>query len=169
MMSPIFMNWVNNEKPEGGPIKGSHLVLSIAFKVFICASPTSYSYSPTLSAFVARICLPREGRVSKWVIGKTNNMLSAIFFPIFFLWMGYVADFRNFEPGKLGTWLRLLISIAIVGKVVGIHICAMLLGFHWPESIAIGLLLTVKDHFHIYLAMKVVRPHCNDFVPLIEL
>jgi len=155
--APVFMKWVDNENPEGKPMKGSHLVLSLAFMVMICASSILYNYNPILSAFITGICFPREGRVSKWVISKINYMLTMIFFPIFFLWMGYAADFRNFHPGALETWLRLFISIiiAMVGKVAGTVVSGVILGFHWPESVAIGLLLATKGHLHIYMAIKV--------------
>ncbi|CAL0304363.1 unnamed protein product [Lupinus luteus] len=158
LVSPIFMSWINNENPEGKPMKGSHLVLSLAFMVLMCASSTLYQYSPILSAFLTGICLPREGRVSKWIIRKINYILTTIFFPIFFLWMGYAADFRMLQPGSLETWTRLLflIGVVAVGKVVGTVVYGAMLGFHWPESVAIGLLLTTKGHFHLYLAIKVI-------------
>ncbi|BFG20252.1 hypothetical protein CerSpe_065260 [Prunus speciosa] len=122
-VSPFFMNWVNNENPQGKPIKGTFL--------------------------------PREGRVSKWVVGKINYLLTTIFYPIFFFWMGYEAVFKDFQPGQFGTWGRLFVvfAIATIGKVTGTVISGKLLGFNWPESVALGLLLTTKGHFHIYLAI----------------
>ncbi|KAK7404251.1 hypothetical protein VNO78_04981 [Psophocarpus tetragonolobus] len=157
VVSPVFMEWVNNENPEGKPMKGSHLVLSIAFMVMICASSTLYDYSPVLSAFMTGICFPREGRVSKWVITKINYLLSALFFPIFFLWMGYAADLSFIDPADVRNWIRLFAPFLIVslGKVIGTLFVGALLGFHWPESIAIGLLLITKGHFQLYMAIKV--------------
>ncbi|KAK4803037.1 hypothetical protein SAY86_001240 [Trapa natans] len=154
-ISPFFLNWVNNENPEGKPLKGSHLILSVAFMAVLCSCSTLSGYSPILSAFMAGIFLPREGRVSKWALGKINYFLSTIFYPIFFFWMGYEADFRGFEPGHLLTWGRLfvLLLITIAGKLAGIIISGAILGFNWPESIMIGLLLTVKGHFHIFMAV----------------
>ncbi|KAI4333110.1 hypothetical protein L6164_017957 [Bauhinia variegata] len=159
IISPIFMNWVNNENPEGRPMKGSHLVLSVAFMVLICVPSSSYGYSPILSAFMAGICLPREGRVSKWVISKINYLLTTIFFPFFFMWMGYAAHISDFESGQLMTWARLLllVGIAKVGKVAGTIVSGSMLGIHLPETVAIGLLLTTKGHFHIYLAIRVMN------------
>ncbi|XP_027356770.1 cation/H(+) antiporter 28 [Abrus precatorius] len=157
-VSPVFMSWVNNENPEGKPMKGSHLVLSIAFMVIICVFSTVFNYSPILSAFMTGICFPREGRVSKWVINKINYLLTTLFFPIFFLWMGYAADFARFRPGSSITWMRLFLPVLIVmvGKVAGTLVSGAVFGFQWPESIAIGLLLTTKGHFHIYMAVKVI-------------
>ncbi|XP_058729481.1 cation/H(+) antiporter 28 [Vicia villosa] len=157
-VSPVFMKWVDNENPEGKPMKGSHLVLSIAFMVISCASSILYNYSPVLSAFITGICFPREGRVSKWVISKINYLLTTIFFPIFFLWMGNAADFRQFQIRDTWIWVKLFgpILIVTVGKVAGTVVSGIMLGFHWPESVAIGLLLTTKGHFHIYMAIKVM-------------
>ncbi|XP_024025935.1 cation/H(+) antiporter 28 [Morus notabilis] len=154
-LSPIFINWVNNENPEGKPMKGSHLVLSVAFMILICCCSPVYGYNPILSAFMAGIFLPREGRVSRWVVSKINYLLSTIFYPIFFFWMGYEANLGEFELGSLMTWARLfvLFGIATIGKVSGTVISGAMLGFNWPESVALGLLLTAKGHFHIYLAI----------------
>ncbi|KAF5469738.1 hypothetical protein F2P56_010303 [Juglans regia] len=154
-VSPIIMNWVNNENPEGKPMKGSHLVLSLAFMGLVCCCSPAYGYSPILSAFMAGIFLPSEGRVSKWVINKVNYLLTTIFYPIFFIWMGFEADFREFQPGQIGTWTRLVLLFVITtaGKVTGTVISGVMLGFHWPESVALGLLLSTKGHYQIYLAI----------------
>ncbi|XP_023004460.1 cation/H(+) antiporter 28-like [Cucurbita maxima] len=154
-VSPVFMNWVNNENPEGKPMKGPHLVLAVAFMAFLCSCPTILGYNPILSAFLAGTFLPREGRVSRWAIGKINYLLSTVFYPIFFFWMGAESKWSDFEPGQIMTWVRLILLfvIATVGKVVGTVIAGAILGFHWPESVALGLLLTMKGHFHIYLAI----------------
>lgn len=154
-VSPIFMNWVNNENPEGKPMKGSHLVLSVAFITLICCCSPIYGYSPILSAFMAGIFLPREGRVSKWVISKVNYLLTTIFYPIFFFWMGYEARLGDLELGHFMTWARLFVlyTIATLGKVAGTVISGAMLGFNWPESFALGMLLTTKGHYQIYLAI----------------
>ncbi|KOM51254.1 hypothetical protein LR48_Vigan08g208100 [Vigna angularis] len=167
MVSPVFMAWVNNENPEGRPMKGSHLVLSVAFMALICSPSTLYDFSPVLSAFMTGICLPRDGRVSKWIISKINYILSTIFFPIFFLWMGNAANVTQFRPGDPTTWLRFFIPILIVvtGKIVGTLISGAILGFNWRESILIGLLLITKGHFQIYMAIKVASVFLITCIP----
>ncbi|KAJ4711605.1 Cation/H(+) antiporter like [Melia azedarach] len=153
-ISPVFMNWINNENPEGKAMKGTHLVLSLAFMVFVCSCATWYGFHPILSAFMAGICFPSEGRMSKWTVGKVNYLLSTVYYPIFFFWMGYHAKLHTFEAGNPGTWARLfsLLVITSIGKVAGTVLCGAMLGFHWPESVALGLLLTAKGHFYIFMA-----------------
>ncbi|KAL5762692.1 hypothetical protein ACOSP7_018956 [Xanthoceras sorbifolium] len=154
-VSPFIMNWINNENPEGKALKGTHLVLSLAYMVFVCSCSTWYGYNPILSAFMAGIFFPCEGRISKWTVGKINYFLNTIYYPIFLLWVGFVADLSHFEVANLESWARLflLLVISTVGKVAGTVIGGVMLGFHWPESVALGLLLTAKGHFHIYLAV----------------
>ncbi|KAK6155965.1 hypothetical protein DH2020_010213 [Rehmannia glutinosa] len=155
-LTPVIMNWVNRENPEGKPMKCSHLILAVAYVVVVCSfSPIWSGYDKVLSAFLAGVFMPREGRLAKMMISKVNYFFSAIFYPLFFFWVGTEAQLTHFEGGKLGTWgkLFLLFLIATAGKVVGSCVSGIMLGFHWQDSIASGLLLNIKGHFHVYLAI----------------
>ncbi|KAL3640585.1 hypothetical protein CASFOL_015553 [Castilleja foliolosa] len=130
-LTPLIMNWVNRENPEGKPMKCSHLILTVAYVGLVFSfSPLFVGYCKVLSAFLAGVFMPREGRIAKMMISK-------------------------FEGGKLGAWGKLffLFFIATVGKVVGSCVSGVILGFHWQDSIATGLLLNFKGHFHVYLAI----------------
>ncbi|MBA0610061.1 hypothetical protein Godav_010958 [Gossypium davidsonii] len=158
-VSPFFFNWINNENPEGKALKGSHLVLSMAFMAVICSCATWFGYNPFFSAFLAGLFLPTEGRISKWAISKINYLLSLLFYPLLFFWVGLKIDFSDFQGGQIGTWGRFFVLIFIVvgGKVFGTICGGVLLGFRWPELAAIGMLLTAKGHFHVYLAVHAFR------------
>ncbi|KAL4310550.1 hypothetical protein GQ457_01G052300 [Hibiscus cannabinus] len=163
-ISPVFMNWINNENPEGKPLKGSHLVLSMAYMAFICSWAPWFGYNSVLSAFMGGLFLPSEGRISKWTISKFNNSLSILFYPVFFFWVGLKLDISSFEAGSMGTWGRLfcLLVIITIGKVGGTLICGLTLGYNRPELVAVGLLLTAKGHFHVYLAVDALRKGAID-------
>ncbi|PPD91552.1 hypothetical protein GOBAR_DD11490 [Gossypium barbadense] len=158
-ISPVFMNWINQSNPEGKPLKGSHLVLSMAFMTVICSLAPWMGYNSCLSAFMGGLFLPSEGRISKWTISRINNLLSTLFYPLFFFWVGLRVDISSFAVGNIGTWVRLfcLILIATIGKVGGTLICGLTLGYHRPELVAVGLLLTAKGHFHVYFAVDALR------------
>ncbi|KAL6337892.1 hypothetical protein AAG906_002357 [Vitis piasezkii] len=156
VISPILMIWVNHENPAGKSLKGSHMVLSVAFVAISCGcSAVKGKYSPMMSAFITGIALPREGRLSKMMISKLNYFLKCIFYPIFFVWVGLGVDFQMFNPGNPWTWARMIFIfvIATLGKVVGTFLSGLMLGFNLPESVALGLLLNVKGHFHMFLAL----------------
>ncbi|KAM7260025.1 hypothetical protein ACFE04_015766 [Oxalis oulophora] len=154
-VSPFLMNWVNSENPEGKTIKGSYLVLSLAFMVGICSCAPVYSYDPMLSSFLGGLFLPPGGRISKWTVSKLNYALSTMFYPTFFFWVGFHASILDYELNHWMTYVRflLLIVMMIAVKVVGTVIAGVFMGFHWQESVALGSLLTAKGHFHVYLAM----------------
>ncbi|XP_075486158.1 cation/H(+) antiporter 28-like [Primulina tabacum] len=155
-LTPLIMNWVNRENPDGKPMKGSHLVLAVAYVVMVCCfSPILADYNSALSAFLAGVFMPREGRIAKMMISKVNYFFSAIFNPLFFFWVGMEAQLSQFGAAHIGTWAKLffLFLIATAGKVIGSWVSGVMLGFRWQDSIAIGLLLTIKGHFHVYLAI----------------
>ncbi|VFQ88868.1 unnamed protein product [Cuscuta campestris] len=92
---PLVMNWVNHENPEGKSMKGSHLVVAIAFVL------------------------------------------------------------HQFGASHWQTWVNIVVLflISTVGKVLGCLVSGVILGFNWPESVAIGLLLNIKGHFQVFLAI----------------
>lgn len=155
-LTPVIMNWVNRENPEGKPMKGSHLILAVAYMVMVCSfSPIFGNYNKVLSAFFAGLAMPREGRISKMAISKVNYFFAAIFYPLFFFWVGTEAQLVQFEITRLRTWAKLfsVFGIATVGKVLGSWLAGIMMGFHWQDSVATGLLLNIKGHFHVYLAI----------------
>ena len=157
---PIILSWVNSANPHGKTFKGSHLVLSVAFTVSIgCISPLM-GFSPVLSAFVTGVFLPREGRVSQFVVNKVNYFLTFVFYPYFAFWVRLEAQFGRFKFKMLGSWARLfgLFAVGTVGKIIGALISGLIFKFQWSDSIILALLLNVKGQLHIYLtiiAMKV--------------
>ncbi|RZC57332.1 hypothetical protein C5167_004636 [Papaver somniferum] len=152
---PIFVNWVNARNPIGKPMRGSDLVLFVATMMILCnAGPTMVGYSPTMASFLIGLAFPRKGRLSKMMITKINQILNLIMFPLFFIWVGALANFGEVKPDESFVWVKLLFLFAIVtiGKVFGALLAAMLLGFPWHVAVAIGFFLNVKGHFHIYVA-----------------
>ncbi|KAL2923328.1 Cation/H(+) antiporter 28 [Bienertia sinuspersici] len=156
---PIILSWVNAANPHGKTFKGSHLVLSVAFAVCIgCISPLM-GFSPVLSAFVTGVFLPREGRISQFIVNKVNHFLAFVFYPYFFVWVGLEAQFNQFEIRTLGSWARLFgfFAVGTVGKIIGALSSGFFFDFHWPESIMLALLLNVKGHLHIYLTIIAMK------------
>ncbi|XP_074269636.1 cation/H(+) antiporter 28 [Silene latifolia] len=159
IVGPIILGWVNGANPHGKTFKGSHLVLSVAFAVCIgCISPF-FGFSPVLSAFVTGVFLPREGRISQFLVTKVNHFLTFMFYPFFFVWVGLEAEFGKFQFRWLGSWARLFgfFGVGTVGKIIGAVITGLIFEFHWPESISLALLLNVKGHLHLYLTIIAMK------------
>lgn len=156
LVAPVIMRWVNRANPEGKPMTGSHLVLALASIIGIASiAPLYAKYSGLLSAFLAGLFMPKEGRISKMLINQVKYLFTSIFYPIFFFWVGMEANLSKFGAGRWRTWKNLicLFFITLIGKVVGSVVSGVMLGFHWRESIEIGLLLSLKGQLHVYLAI----------------
>ncbi|XP_052622900.1 cation/H(+) antiporter 28 [Lactuca sativa] len=153
---PFLMTWVDSHNPQGKLMKGPHLIVSIASLVFVCSlSPWIAHFNMMLSTFLAGIVMPRDGRLSKLLTGKVKYFFGLLFFPVFMVWVGFQVDFSEFESHNLFTWasIAFLFAIIVGGKVFGSIISGIMLGFHWQDSVAVGLLLGIKGHFHIFMTL----------------
>ncbi|KAL9663205.1 hypothetical protein QQ045_028044 [Rhodiola kirilowii] len=153
-VGPLILNWVNSENPEGKDMKGPHLVLFLAFVCSVCVMTASIGYSPLMSVFITGLCLPRHGRMSRMMIGKVNYMMMHVFYPVFFIWLGLVTNFKRLEANRKLRSLYQLCALCVLqpaGKVIGAVASGLFLGFHWEDSTSIGLLLSLKGYFHLYI------------------
>ncbi|XP_024984094.1 cation/H(+) antiporter 28 [Cynara cardunculus var. scolymus] len=153
---PFLMAWVDSHNPQGKLMKGSHLIVSLASIVLVCSlAPWITRFNMMLSSFLAGVVMPREGRIPKMLIGKVKYFFGILFFPAFMFWVGFQVEFSEFEGRRLITWASIffLFLIIVAGKVFGSVISGVLLGFHWQDSVAIGLLLSIKGHFHIFMVL----------------
>ncbi|KAI7757270.1 hypothetical protein M8C21_019181 [Ambrosia artemisiifolia] len=163
---PLLMRWVDSNNPPGKLMKGSHLIVACASLVLVCSlSPLIARFNMMLSVFLAGIVMPRDGRLSKLLIGKVKYFFGLLFFPAFMFWVGFEVDFSGFDGGNILTWVSILALFftILVGKVVGCLVSGAMLGFHWQDSVASGLLLSIKGHFHIFMA--ILAKHRNIISP----
>uniref|UniRef100_A0A7N0T6B6 Cation/H+ exchanger domain-containing protein n=1 Tax=Kalanchoe fedtschenkoi TaxID=63787 RepID=A0A7N0T6B6_KALFE len=153
-LGPVVLNWVNSENPEGKDVKGPHLVLFLAFIWLACSVTTSVGYTGTLSVFITGACLPRHGRMSKALVVRINYVMIHFFYPLFFIWLGIITNYKLFELRRLPWALVqfcIMCTIGAVGKLVGALVCGIFLGFHWKDSVRIGLLLAIKGYFQLFM------------------
>lgn len=153
---PPFANWMHSRNPEGKPMKGSDLVLFATAMLLVCSvAPLTFGYSPTMTAFLVGLSFPKKGRLTNILVGKFNQIMRLIVFPIYFCWVGSCAKFENLKHENVNyLFLKFffLYVMVMIGKVSGAILSGILLGFNWPVAIAIGLFLNVKGHFHIFIA-----------------
>ncbi|XP_021745691.1 cation/H(+) antiporter 28-like [Chenopodium quinoa] len=163
---PLIFSWVNNANPYGKPLKGSHLVLSVAFAVCLgCISPLT-GFSPVLSAFITGVFLPRQGRISQFIVSKVNYLLTFVFYPYFFVWVGSEAQFDRFQIRTLSSWAKLFgfFVVGTIGKITGALLSGFLSGIQWRDSIMLASLLNVKGHLHIYVAIIAMKLFKKNYI-----
>ncbi|XP_043692757.1 cation/H(+) antiporter 28 [Telopea speciosissima] len=169
LLNPV-VDWINDRNPHGKPMNNSHLVVALTLMGLVCAWGPLQFVSPSASAFLTGLAIPREGRVPKMMINKINYFLNALVFPIYFCWVGMQIDFKGFAYKQ--TWMGLLLILAITtcGRVLGTLVCGGQSGLNWVASVGLGLLLSIKGHFYIYSIVSAVERHTlshEDFVVMI--
>ncbi|KAK1263638.1 Cation/H(+) antiporter 28 [Acorus gramineus] len=168
---PRAVKWIEDRNPAGKPLKGSHLALSCALIAvpFVLVRLTGFDLM--VASFVVGLALPRDGRVSRLLIAKVNYLLSSLCFPLYLCHVGMNAKLRSLagpfmEVGGKGAmrevpgsvWrapmkFALLGAVGVVAKGSGPIFASLFSGLHVSEATAVGLLLMVCGHYHLFLAL----------------
>ncbi|KAJ4971518.1 hypothetical protein NE237_004617 [Protea cynaroides] len=169
LLNPV-VGWINDKNPEGKPLNNSHLVLALTLVGVVCTWGPLNIISPSSSAFLTGMAVPREGRLPKLMINKINYFLNTLIFPIYFCWVGMQIDFKGFVHKQTWVGLFLILVITICGRVLGTFICGWQSRLNWAGSVGLGFLLSTKGHFYIYSMVTAVERHNlrkEDFVVMV--
>ena len=137
-------------------------------------------FSEAIGAFFAGLVFSRDPEAVK--IDASFEMLYDLFVPFFFISVGFTINLASLGAGL--TWGSILLLVAIVGKLVGAGLPALLVT-GWQGATAIGLsmvpraevMMIVMQHgltlgdwavsSHVFSAMVVVSALTSLLTPLI--
>ncbi|KAI3919261.1 hypothetical protein MKW98_030397 [Papaver atlanticum] len=163
---PLLANWMQKNNPKGKPMRGIDVILLVGSMSSMCLFlPAILGFSQAMTSFVIGLCFPRKGRLTYVLLRTLDQLLRYFFFPIYFCWIG--TNIRSYKDLKSESYkyifvkLFFLYVIVLSGKILGALISGIILGFHWPITVAIGLFLNVKGPFHIFIATFAVE---NEFM-----
>ncbi|KAK8933255.1 Cation/H(+) antiporter 28 [Platanthera zijinensis] len=158
IINPFLILKLNDRNPDRKPIRSLDMAALCIVSVFLCFSSILYGFRPSFNSFFVGLCLPRDGRLSNILISRCNFILTTIMLPIYIV---FVCLSSNYKPLiwphiESDTVFILVIvgSIGAVGKLTGTVAYSIHHGVQWPEAVALGLLLNIKGHFHIFCAHK---------------
>ncbi|RZC60603.1 hypothetical protein C5167_022373 [Papaver somniferum] len=145
-MLPLLANWMQKNNPKGKPMRGIDVILLVGSMSSMCLFlPAILGFSQAMTSFVIGLCFPRKGRLTYVLLRTLNQLLRFFFFPIYFCWIG--TNIRSYKDLKSESYkyifvkLFFLYVIILSGKILGALISGVILGFHWPIAVAIGLFL----------------------------
>ncbi|GAB7360155.1 hypothetical protein MBLNU230_g7918t1 [Neophaeotheca triangularis] len=141
---PAFM-WVlrRNRALEDGPsqaIVALTLLIALASAFFTAI----IGVHPIFGAFLAGVICPHEGGFAISVTEKVEDLVSALFLPLYFALSGLSTDIGLLNTGMTWAYVVGVIAIAFIAKFVGGSLAAKLNGMEWRESFAIGTLMSCK-------------------------
>ncbi|QSS59538.1 K(+)/H(+) antiporter 1 Kha1 [Histoplasma capsulatum] len=95
-------------------------------------------------AFLVGLICPHEGGFAIKTTEKIEDLIGAIFLPLYFALSGLNTNIGLLDTGIIWGYVIAVIVIAFVAKVSGGMLASRLNGLVWRESAAIGVLMSCK-------------------------
>ncbi|PSK34089.1 hypothetical protein B9Z65_8415 [Elsinoe australis] len=141
---PAFM-WVlrRTRALEDGPSQG---VIALTLLIALgCAFFTGIiGVHAIFGAFIAGLICPHEGGFAIKVTEKVEDLVSAVFLPLYFTLSGLNTNLGLLDNGITWGYVIGVIAVAFVAKVAGGTLAARANGLLWRESGTIGVLMSCK-------------------------
>lgn len=93
---------------------------------------------------MAGLILPRENRFNIRVTEKLEDLIGAIFLPLYFTLSGLNTNLGLLDTGLAWGYVFATTIVALVTKIMGASVAARLNGLVWRESFTIGVLMSCK-------------------------
>lgn len=110
--------------------------------------------------FVIGLMCPHDGGFSIKLIEKIEDLVAALFLPLYFTLSGLSTNLGLLDSGLVWGYVIGVIVIAFVTKVVGGTLASRFNGLLWRESFSIGVLMSCKGL--VELIVLVCKPQ---FIP----
>jgi Kef-type K+ transport system membrane component KefB len=95
-------------------------------------------------AFVFGALLYDEREFAAAIRKKLNDFVTVFFLPIFFTYTGLRTDIGSMDGASLWTACGMVLSVAIVGKLVGTGIAAWVHGLSFRDSAMVGVMMNTR-------------------------
>lgn len=99
---------------------------------------------PIFGAFLAGLICPHEGGFAIKITEKIEDLMSALFLPLYFTLSGLSTNLGLLDNGITWGYLIAVTVVAFSAKFIGCAIAARLNGMVWRESFSIGALMSCK-------------------------
>lgn len=114
---------------------------SSACRLFLFADIGLHSI---FGAFILGIVLPREGTFLLQVAEKLEDVILALFLPIYFISSGLKTDIGTLSDGKSWGFVVLVTLVAAGSKIIGCGTMARICGMTTRESFTLGVMMNSK-------------------------
>jgi Kef-type K+ transport system membrane component KefB len=136
----------------------------IALTLLLCLASAFFTgiigVHPIFGAFLAGLICPHEGGFAIKVAEKIEDLIGALFLPLYFTLSGLNTNIGLLDSGIIWGYVVAVIIVAFFSKFVGATIAARFTGMLWRECFAIGSLMSCKG-----LVELIVLVSCVDFLP----
>eukprot|EP01122_Echinamoeba_exundans_P014492 TRINITY_DN657_c0_g1_i2.p1 TRINITY_DN657_c0_g1~~TRINITY_DN657_c0_g1_i2.p1 ORF type:complete len:679 (+),score=133.92 TRINITY_DN657_c0_g1_i2:535-2571(+) len=95
-------------------------------------------------AFIFGVILPREGPFLVQIAEKLEDVVLALFLPIYFITSGLKTDIGSLTDGKAWGFVVLVTVVAAGSKIIGCGITARICGMTAREALTLGVMMNSK-------------------------
>ncbi|KAF2254929.1 K(+)/H(+) antiporter-like protein 1 [Trematosphaeria pertusa] len=128
---------------QDGPSQGI-----IALTLLICLGSSFFTgiigVHPIFGAFLAGLICPHEGGFAIKVAEKIEDMIGALFLPLYFTLSGLNTNIGLLDSGIVWAYVIGVCAVAFFSKFLGATAAARFTGMLWRECFAIGSLMSCK-------------------------
>ncbi|KAK0843014.1 hypothetical protein LTR03_008948 [Friedmanniomyces endolithicus] len=141
---PVFM-WVlrRTRSLQDGPSQ-SVVALTLLIALASAFFTGVIGVHPIFGAFLAGLICPHEGGFAIKVTEKVEDLVGALFLPLYFALSGLSTNLGLLNDGITWAYVVGVIAIAFVSKFAGGMVAARANGLVWRESATIGVLMSCK-------------------------
>lgn len=141
---PVFM-WTlhRNHALTDGPSQ-SIIALTLLIALTSAFFTGVIGVHPIFGAFMAGLMCPHEGGFAIKVTEKIEDLIGAIFLPLYFALSGLSTNIGLLDNGITWAYVVGVIAVAFCAKFAGGTLGARLNGLVWRESFTIGALMSCK-------------------------
>ena len=95
-------------------------------------------------SFIAGVVMPNNIRFKEILTDKIEDVSTILLLPIFFAFTGLRTQIGLLNEGHLWVFCVLIISVAIIGKLMGSAMTARIIGRTWRDSLSLGVLMNTR-------------------------
>ncbi|CRG91016.1 K(+)/H(+) antiporter 1 [Talaromyces islandicus] len=144
LVRPVFMWYLRKtgslEKGPSQSVVTVTLLLALASAFFTQA----IGIHAIFGGFIVGLICPHEGGFAIKLTEKIEDLVAAIFLPLYFALSGLQTNLGLLDSGIVWGYVVGIIAIAFFAKVVGGTFASRLTGLLWRESFTVGVLMSCK-------------------------
>lgn len=95
-------------------------------------------------AFLAGVVMPQDSKFKHILSEKIEDVSAVLLLPLFFVFTGLRTQIGLLNQPSLWMLCGIVISLAVMGKFLGISLSSKLLGNNWRRSITLGALMNTR-------------------------
>ncbi|KAL3460727.1 Sodium/hydrogen exchanger family-domain-containing protein [Aspergillus heterothallicus] len=141
---PLFLRFLNyTGSLQKGPSQ------EVVMVTILCALASSFftqviGVHAIFGGFLIGLLCPHEGGFAIKLTEKIEDLVTAIFLPLYFTLSGLQTDLGLLDSGITWGYVIAVILIAFLAKVAGGTLASRVCGLLWRESFTIGVLMSCK-------------------------